>query len=199
MMMVRVLLMILLFGTSVLGFSQGFQPGYVTNEVMDDADFWKLIEKSFKNADGDYNKQKTSLTKLLKKEEIKDIVRFNNKFFSLMDIANENRLFSAVSLVHPDCGDDCFIDFRVWLIGQGKETFFKVLGNPDELSKLSLSEEAVYNGLQFCADDAFKYLIDEHVPLSLKIASEPRGTDFSKDKALQQKMFPSLWEKYSSK
>ena len=35
------------------------------------------------------------------------------------------------------CGDDGLSDFRGWLIGEGKKTYFKALSNPETLEELN--------------------------------------------------------------
>jgi Protein of unknown function (DUF4240) len=192
----RFLLLLFIFSVPCFNvvIAQPQKPGFVTNEVMDASDFWQIIDRSLKNTDGDANKQKTNLTKILKREDIKDIVRFNNKFFSLMEIAFDTKLQAAADIMHDDCTDECFTGFRAWLIGQGKDVFEKAIVNPESLADVKLKSNQTSVDLQFCADDAFMYLVEDHIPLGLKFSNEPHGRNFPKDQYAN--FFPKLWEKF---
>ena len=42
------------------------------------------------------------------------------------------------------CSDDSFLDFRAWLIAQGKETYLEALRDPDTLSQFNLGYSSEY-------------------------------------------------------
>jgi hypothetical protein len=172
------------------------QPGFVTNEVMDANEFWSIIEKSRKNDNVDITKQKSSLIKILKRLDIKDIVKFNNRFFSLMDIALDTKLIGASNIINTNCNKECFINFRAWLIVQGKDVFEKIIVNPDELSEMKIPQNLKLADFQFCADDAFHYLVNYPIPLGLQFSNTPHGNVIDKDKL--PAIFPKLVAKYNN-
>lgn len=61
------------------------------------------------------------------------------KFYAIMsgykEVANKYGLWSVAALIKEDgCSDDRFIDFRSWLIAQGKEIYMAALENSDSLA-----------------------------------------------------------------
>ena len=70
---------------------------------------------------------------------------FHDILHGYQDLANQYGLWSAAALMCENgCSDDGFIDFRAWLIAQGKEVYIAALADPD-----SLAEAEAYGGCQF--------------------------------------------------
>ena len=67
------------------------------------------------------------------------------------DLAYQYGLWNAASIMCNGCSDDGFIDFRGWLIAQGRDIYFGALKDPD-----SLADVPAYGGCCYgvCADDA---------------------------------------------
>ena len=52
-----------------------------------------------------------------------------------IDLAYQYGLWTAASVMEQcGCSDDGFIDFRTWLVGQGKEVYMAALKDPDSLA-----------------------------------------------------------------
>jgi hypothetical protein len=167
-----------------------------TNAVMEDGLFWSIIDKSRKKAKGNFEKQKTILIELLLELESKSIVMFNNKFLSLIDAANYDKLFVAANLIKPHCGEECFVDFRSWLIGQGKQSFFRMVSEPDNLAELKLDATIRWDGLQECAVDAYKDLNKAEIPVTFKRANNYSSLPkWGENPKLVKKYLPKLVER----
>lgn len=69
-----------------------------------------------------------------------EIVDWHNIQKMYMDIAYRNNLWAACTATHSHDSDDGFIDFRSWLISQGKEVYMNALNDPDTLAEIDIPE-----------------------------------------------------------
>jgi hypothetical protein len=170
--------------------------GDSTNAVMPDMVFWNIIDKARKKSKGDFARQKTLMTDMLKTLDHLSIVMFNNKFLSLLDAANNEKLYVAANLIKPNCEEECFQDFKSYIIGLGKEQFFKIVSEPDNLASISIDETKKLDGLQECASDAYLSLVETDIPVTFKrnesITAMPK---WGLDAELVKKYLPQLTEK----
>jgi hypothetical protein len=58
---------------------------------------------------------------------------FIGHFYTFMDKAYRRDLKAAAYVVMSGCSDDCFMDFRKWLVTRGKSVYQAALENPDSL------------------------------------------------------------------
>jgi len=108
---------------------------------MKETDFWKLLEDTSPGykSDKSVDEHLEALYAVLMDSSDKDLVDFYRIYKQLIRSANSYALWGAAWLV-PDkefgqgCGDDEFDDFRAGLIARGKDTFAKVLQDPDYVS-----------------------------------------------------------------
>ena len=64
------------------------------------------------------------------------IAGFHLALVGLADRALTWDLWQAADLVHrSECSEDVFLDFRLWLIGQGESFFESVMNDPDSLAR----------------------------------------------------------------
>lgn len=113
------------------------------NEMSKDA-FWALIAEAKKECgsamDGEVQWLEDRLT-ALGPQQAQD---FHNFMHGYEELADQYGLWSAASILCGGCSDDGFIDFRAWLIAQGKEVYLAALRDPD-----TLAEVKPYGGCQF--------------------------------------------------
>lgn len=98
--------------------------------------FWEIIDRV--NEAVDRNDQRAVLIETenqLMKYPASDIATWHQIRQTYTDIANRNDLWVACAATESHCTDDGFIDFRSWLISQGKETYMATLHNPDSLAE----------------------------------------------------------------
>ena len=69
---------------------------------------------------------------------------FHDILHGYQQLAYQYGLWTAASLMCDGCSYDGFIDFRAWLIAQGKEVYLAALADPD-----SLADAEAYGGCQF--------------------------------------------------
>ena len=56
------------------------------------------------------------------------------------------------------CSDDGFIDFRAWLIAQGREVYFAALADPDSLADVVPYGDCRFEQLSYVGDYAYEQL-----------------------------------------
>lgn len=135
--------------------------------LMEESEFWNLIMESRRTSNGRYDDQILALTDLLERKSLNDIIAFERAFTALMNQANDFRFWEAAYALNWGCSDDCFIDFCAWWIGQGKNKFYWSLRLPRSLFLFVVKEQfQQYEGLQYCASDAYKNLNGRDMPVS---------------------------------
>lgn len=85
-----------------------------------------------------------------------DIVMFDCIFSHYMNLANTWELRAAATILNPELDDAFFADFRGWLITRGKKTYYRVLKNPERLTKhVKLQDPMDWVGFGACALEAY--------------------------------------------
>ena len=107
--------------------------------------FWDLIAEAKKrygqDQDGSFQWLKDQLT-ILGPQQAQD---FHDILHGYQQLANQyGRWSAAILMCEHGCTDDGFIDFRAWLIAQGRKVYLAALADPD-----SLAEVEAYGGCQF--------------------------------------------------
>ena len=112
---------------------------------MDQGTFWDLISGAKKEHGQDMDASIQWLTNHLTALGPQYAQDFHDILHGYQELANQYGLWSAARLMCENgCSDDGFIDFRAWLIAQGKEVYFAALADPD-----SLADVEAYGGCQF--------------------------------------------------
>lgn len=76
-----------------------------------------------------------------------------------MDLAYQYGLWSAASVMERGgCSDDGFMDFRQWLVAQGKDVYIAALKDPDSLADAPLYHDWQYDSLPLMGDYAYEEL-----------------------------------------
>ena len=75
------------------------------------------------------------------------------------DLADQYGLWDAASVIKEyGCSDDGFIDFRAWLIAQGKEVYMDALREPDTLADAEPYGDCCFECLSYVGDYAYEQL-----------------------------------------
>ena len=106
---------------------------------------------------------------------------FDHIAHGYLSLADKYGLWSAASIMLEGCSDDAFMDFRSWLIYQGKETYLAALKDPDSLSGVLLYGGGSFESLPYIGDSAYEKLTRKHTydaidrPAYEKLKSEQIG------------------------
>src|SRR5262245_46669811 len=104
---------------------------------MEQEQFWKLIQTSREESNGDCDSQVERLQELLTKLPPKEIIDFDRHLVRLRQEAYRWDLWGAAYLLNGGCSDDGFEYFRCWLITQGEAVYTEALRDPDSLARFA--------------------------------------------------------------
>ena len=77
-------------------------------------------------------------------------------------LADRYGLWDAANIMMEWCSDDGFIDFRAWLIAQGKEVYLSALKDPDTLADIEPYGNCCFESLSYVGDDAYRQLTGQN-------------------------------------
>ena len=121
---------------------------------MDPDAFWDLIAGAKRECGQDMDASLQWLTERLTALGPQQAQDFHDILHGYKHLAYKYGLWTAATLMCGNgCSDDGFIDFRAWLIAQGKEVYLAALADPD-----SLADVEPYGGCQF---ESFSYVASE--------------------------------------
>lgn len=127
--------------------------GAVT-EVTKDT-FWTLIDQAKEHPGGPSEWLMEQLVDLGPGQA----KRFDTMARVYMDLAYQYGLWSAASVMERyGCSDDGFMDFRAWLVAQGKEVYLAALADPDSLAGAADYQDQRFDFLPFVGDCAYEEL-----------------------------------------
>lgn len=75
------------------------------------------------------------------------------------DLAYKYGLWDAAAIIKEyGCSDDGFIDFRAWLIAQGKEVYLAALADPDSLAEIEPYGDCSFEQMSYVGDYVYEQL-----------------------------------------
>lgn len=118
---------------------------------MDPDAFWGLIAGAKRECGQDMGASLQWLTERLTALGPQQAQDFHDILHGYKHLAYKYGLWTAATMMCGNgCSDDGFMDFRAWLIAQGKEVYLAALADPD-----SLADVEPYGGCQF---ESFSYV-----------------------------------------
>jgi hypothetical protein len=170
---------------------------------MDNNTFWKLIDLSRRESDGDREAQIEVLQTKLAALSPDEIVAFDRAFCEHHNRAYTWDLWGAAFVIGGGCSDDGFADFRGWLISRGEKDFEAAIVDPETLAKVVKEDDGdcQVEGFQYAAREAWAdktgRSADEFPKHDIQWRKEPAGTQFDEndDDYLATK-YPKLAKKF---
>jgi hypothetical protein len=158
------------------------------------ASFWQLIAETREAADNDTGRQSELLEARLTKLSPREIVRFAQIRHRLDQRAYTWELWGAAYVIEDGCSDDCFRDFRAYLISLGRGPYERALQNPDPLvSVVQDAEAGDWENADDVAPDAYSSVADDDFPLDdSDLSGRPRGRPFDQDTTSLRLRYPRL-------
>lgn len=98
--------------------------------------FWKMLAETYEISKGEPNNQVNLLIDKLSEYPPEEIIEFQDICDEFMNRAYLASLWEAACVICCGCSDDGFIDFRAWLIQQGKDIYEAALQNPEILADI---------------------------------------------------------------
>jgi|TARA_B110000090_G_C13271793_1_gene404454 hypothetical protein len=167
-----------------------------SKEIMESKKFWKIIENTKSESSGDYEKQQSLLERELLKLTAKEVLEFDNKFRTLRGKIYTWDFWAAAYIINGGCSDDCFSDFRGWLIGQGKSIFESAVQNIETLSELKETNDGDWEGLSYISTDIYKKKTGNDMPNEIQENFEIIGEEWEEDENELKNRFPKLYAKF---
>ena len=100
--------------------------------------FWVLIGQAKKQCGQDMDAFAQWLEDRLMEMSPEQALNFDNIVHGYRDLAYKYGLWSAAAILCDGCTDDGFVDFRGWLIAQGREVYMAALKDPDSLADVPI-------------------------------------------------------------
>ncbi len=122
--------------------------------------FWNLISEVKAACGQDQDKYMDMLKTRLKELGPDHAQDFHDIVCAYEDLAYKYGLWSASGLM-GHATDDGFMDFRSWLISQGKEVYFAALKDPDSLADLDPGDGLWFESFAYAGYYALKALTGE--------------------------------------
>jgi hypothetical protein len=100
---------------------------------MNEDEFWALIASTHRDDTFEHAK---ALAHELATRSTDTIHLFGLYWNEAIGRAYQHDLWNAASLIGGGCGDDGFLDFRAWLVLQGRTVYEAALADPDSLADI---------------------------------------------------------------
>jgi hypothetical protein len=172
---------------------------------MDKARFWELVAASRASfdprlRDGNMDKQVERLEALLRDLAPAEIVDFQRELDEREKEAYRWDLWAAAFIIGGGCSDDCFTDFRSWLISMGREVYEAALKDPDGLVDVADAdgvEEPSFEEFQYVPRRVYEEKTGKDLPASgIRRPAEPTGEEWAEDGDDLSRLLPRLWAKF---
>jgi hypothetical protein len=174
-------------------------PGRQQTEVvaagMTEAAFWRLMSETRSAAGNDTGKQSELLKERLTQLSPAAIIAFARVRHGLDEAAYTWNLWGAAQVIEDGCSDDCFRNFRGYLISLGEGPYVNALSNPDSLASVAQdAETGDWENADNVAPDAYSSVTGGDFPLDdSDLSGPPRGTPFDEnDTAALARRYPRL-------
>ena len=172
--------------------------------------FWALIQEAKTACGQDLNAMEDYLREQLVSMGPAAAKNFHDILQTYEDLADQYGLWDAVSVIKEyGCSDDGFIDFRAWLIAQGREVYFAALADPDSLADVVPYGDCRFEQLSYVGDYAYEQLTGKsaydqtdwsaYEALLMKLEQDivyKDGIEFPREGADLKKYLPRLCAKH---
>ena len=175
-------------------------PDAATTQMgMDRQAFWELLADTRAAAGNDTGRQSELLEERLSRLPAQQIVEFQRIRRRLDEQAYTWDVWGAAYVIEDGCSDDCFRDFRGYLISLGRRLYGTALRDPDALAPIVQdAEQGDWENADSVAGDAYASATGRDFPgEDSDLAGDPRGDpwDDEDQEALVQR-YPRLASRF---
>ena len=111
---------------------------------MNKEQFWRIVEDVRSSADPrDQGAILFVLQEQLRKLPSAEIMEWQEIFQFYDDAAYRDELWAASGAMGAHCSDDGFMDFRSWLISQGRDVYMAALRDPESLAEVDTEGQSL--------------------------------------------------------
>ena len=120
--------------------------------------FWELIAQAKEQCGQDQDTFAQWLEDRLTEMGPEQALNFYAIIHGYRELAYKFGLWSAATILCDGCTDDGFMDFRGWLIAQGREVYMAALKDPDSLADVPVYGGCCFESLSYVGDYAYEKL-----------------------------------------
>lgn len=120
--------------------------------------FWELIAQAKAHCGQDMDASAEWIKGQLLQMGAEQALSFDSIMHGYSDLAYRYGLWTAASVMLDGCTDDGFIDFRGWLIAQGRDVYLAALKDPDTLADVPLYGDGCFESLAYIGDSVYEQL-----------------------------------------
>jgi hypothetical protein len=161
--------------------------------------FWDIISETRRAAGPDTGTQAELLRDRVSKLRPAEILAFDRWWKSLDRSLYTWQVWGAAFVVQDGCADDCFRDFRAYLISLGPDAVRAATQSPDALAPMvNNSDIGDWSGAKNVAPDAFRMATDSDFPGDTSdLSGTPRGVRWSDNQVpALLRQYPRLTSKF---
>jgi uncharacterized protein DUF4240 len=144
---------------------------------MSEPKFFGLVDDTRAEADGDTGRQSELIDERLRQLPPQQIVAFERIRRGLDRQLYTWDIWGAAYVIEDGCSDDCFRDFRAYVISLGRGAYETALRNPDGLAgTVQDAETGEWENADDVAPDAYQSVTGDDFPSdSSDLDGDPRG------------------------
>jgi Protein of unknown function (DUF4240) len=156
--------------------------------------FWRLIEQTRRAADNDTGRQSQLLKDRLTELSPGAILRFERTRRQLDRRAYTWAMLGAASVIEDGCSDDCFRDFRAYVISLGRGPYVRALRSPDSLASVARdAETGDWENADDVAPDAYSSVTGNDFPYDEEdLSGPPAGRRVDLSELSLRRRYPRL-------
>ena len=161
--------------------------------------FWQLIADTRQEAGNDTGRQSELLEERLSRLPARQIVDFARFRRGLDERLYSWDIWGAAYVIDDGCSDDCFRDFRAYVISLGPGQYEAALRDPDSLAPVAQdAEEGDWENADDVAPDAYQSATGEDFPVDdSDLSGTPRGEPWDdEDQDALVRRYPQLAERF---
>lgn len=167
------------------GEPSGVSSGPTDASALTVAGFWQLITETRRAADNDTGRQSGLLQDRLAERSPQVILAFDRIRHRLDEGLYTWKLWGAAYVIEDGCSDDCFRDFRAYVISLGPGAYASAVRNPDSLAAVAEgADQGDWENADNVAPDAYSSVTGTDFPRDdSDLSGRPRGTPFDGNNA----------------
>jgi Protein of unknown function (DUF4240) len=162
--------------------------------VMDENEFWALIDRSRDGHANDVGAQEDALEELLTGRPRDELETFDRIYREQLARAYRWDLWGAGYVIAGGMSDDSFDYFCDWLISRGRDVFERALADPESLADVA-DGDVEAEGLRYAVQEAYEATHDDELPITgPSHGDEPAGEEWDEDRVYE--LYPRLAAKF---
>ena len=160
---------------------------------MDEEAFWQLIEET---RSADLAEHAERLVERVASLGVEGVATFDRLWQERHVAAYRWDLWAAAYEINGGCSDDCFDDFRSYLISLGRDVYERALRDPDSLADVDIPEGIDFEEISYVGQTAYDRIGVESPPHDVRDPPEPAGEPWDEEREESQRVVPRLAAKY---